>query len=238
MQTRSKIGLPAAICFACLFAANANAQTAGTADSATPPAAATPAAPAEADSKAKTTPDAADSAKADTANSSDDRASNRRRWRRDRSERRSSAYHRHGTRSGGMEQRRRWRNLSDADRKAYFEARLASIRAGLMMNEAQARLWPSVETAVREMAAKRQEWRERIKKEGRPANPFDRMKRRGDLMADRAAGLQKFANAAKPLYDSLSDDQKRRLRVLTRGVRKMIRHRQMQRGHRMQGMHR
>jgi hypothetical protein len=128
----------------------------------------------------------------------------------------------------------RWRNMSEEDRKAFFEARIASVRAGLMLNETQARLWPNVETALREMVAKRREWAERIRKEGRPANPFDRMKRRGDMMADRGAALQKFANAAKPLYDTLTDDQKRRLRMLTRGFGQrggMIRGRGMHRGH-------
>jgi hypothetical protein len=121
-------------------------------------------------------------------------------------------------RGNRMARSNRWRTMSEEDRKAYFEARLASVKAGLLLNETQAKLWPYIETAVREMAGKRREWAEKIKKEGRPDNPFDRMKRRADMMADRAAGMQKFAIAAKPLYDTLSDDQKRRLTVLTRGI--------------------
>lgn len=122
-----------------------------------------------------------------------------------------------GERSG-MRGGQGMRNMSEADRKAFFEARLAAVKAGLQLNETQLRLWPPVETAVREMMTKRQEWSERIRKEGRPANPVDRMKRRGDFMAEHGAALQKFANAARPLYDTLTDEQKRRLRMLTPGM--------------------
>lgn len=112
-------------------------------------------------------------------------------------------------RRGGREQ------MSDADRQAFFEARLASIKAGLMLNETQLRLWPPIENAVREMVKQRREWRERLAKEGTPANPVDRMKRMGELQTSRGTALTKYADALRPLYDTLSDEQKRRLRMLT-----------------------
>lgn len=131
---------------------------------------------------------------------------------------------------------RRWRNLSEEDRKAFFEAKLASIRAGLMMNETQARLWPAVESAIREMVESRRAWRERFKKEGRLASPMDRLKRRGEFLSQRGAALLDLAAAGKPLYDTLSDDQKRRLRILTRGSRKASKRRGMH--HRNRGWNR
>ena len=106
--------------------------------------------------------------------------------------------------------------LSDADRTAFFEARLASIKPGLMLNDTQLRLWPAVEAAMRDMVKQRQEMAERIRKEGQPANPVDRMKRAGEMMSARGTAITRMADAMKPLHDTLTDDQKRRLRVLMR----------------------
>lgn len=134
----------------------------------------------------------------------------------------------------GMRQDRMGRGgfagMSDADRQAFFEARLASIKAGLMLNETQQRLWPAVENAVREMAKLRREWRERLQKEGTPADPVARMKRMGEFQSARGAALTKYADAMRPLYDTLNDEQKRRLRMLTRQGQGMAM-RQGQRGH-------
>lgn len=212
MDRKTKYALAAAIGAVSLMTLNAFAQQ-DSKQPAQPPAAAAPAAPASNDTAATKdggTAQSGDKKEAATANKDDSRADNRPRW---------GQRHWRGDRSMGRRgaMRQRWRNMSEADRKAFFEARIAAVRAGLMLNETQARQWPNVETAVREMFAKRQAWAERIRKEGRPANPFDRMKRRGDMMAERGAALQKFATAAKPLYDTLTDDQKRRLRILTRG---------------------
>lgn len=124
---------------------------------------------------------------------------------------------RRGGMSGMMAGGRRGANLSEADRKAFFEARLASIKAGLSLTEEQQKLWPAVESAVRDMVKQREEWRERVRKEGRPANPADRMKQAGEMMTARGAAMTKMADAAKPLYASLSDEQKRRLQMLMRG---------------------
>jgi len=106
--------------------------------------------------------------------------------------------------------------MSDADRQAFFEARLASIKAGLMLNETQLRLWAPVENATREMVKLRREWAERLRKEGAPADPVARMKRMGELQSARGAAMTKYADAMRPLYDTLNDEQKRRLRMLTR----------------------
>ena len=197
---KSKFALAAAAGAVSLYALNAIAQQQNTPPAKQPPAAAAP------DKPAATQP----STPSDTARESPG-AGNQdgRRW-----GRRDGEWRR-GPRMGLRAQR--WRNMSEADRKAFFEARIAAVKAGLMLNETQTRLWPAVEQAMREMVAKRRAWRERIRKEGRPANPIDRMKRRGDFLAERGAALQKYADAAKPLYETLSDEQKRRLRILTRG---------------------
>lgn len=107
--------------------------------------------------------------------------------------------------------------MSEADRTAFFEARIAAMKAGLMLTEAQQRLWPAVESAMRDMMKQRLEWAERIRKEGQPANPVDRMKRAGEMMSARGAVMTRMADAMKPLHDSLTDDQKRRMQMLRGG---------------------
>ena len=244
IRARSIAAIVATVGAVSLFGATANAQTT-TNPPAEKPAVQAPAAPAAAAQPGESAAKPAEKNATPDATAGKDSAADNSNRKAKRHSRRHRHYHSRGHRMGKhgwrgrSAQRNRWRNMSAEDRKAFFEARLASVKAGLMLNETQAKLWPYVETAVREMVAKRGDWAARIKKEGRLANPFDRMKRRGDIMADRAAAMQKLAIAAKPLYDTLSDSQKRRLNILTRGVRKMARARAMRRYQRMmRGQHR
>ena len=48
-------------------------------------------------------------------------------------------------------------------------------------------------------------------------NPIDRLTRASERLSARASDLEKLATAAKPLYDSLDDAQKRRFAVLFHG---------------------
>jgi hypothetical protein len=120
-----------------------------------------------------------------------------------------------GRQGGGSEYRGgRMGRMSDQDRQAMFEARLAALRAGLMLTPEQEKLWPAVESAVREGYKERQDRRMKMQKEGAAASPIDRMRRMGEMASARGAAMTRFANAAGPLYDSLNDDQKRRLTML------------------------
>jgi zinc resistance-associated protein len=115
---------------------------------------------------------------------------------------------------GGGEGRGRMAQLSDIDRQAMLSARLAASKAALLLTPEQEKLWPPVEAAIRDGMKLRQDWRARIEKEGVAANPVDRMKRMGEMASARGAALTKLADAAAPLYASLTDDQKRRLRMV------------------------
>ncbi|WP_458760108.1 Spy/CpxP family protein refolding chaperone [Afipia sp. TerB] len=135
--------------------------------------------------------------------------------------------------------------FSADDKAAFVDARIAAMKAGLRMTPDQEKNWPAVETAIRDYAkqriaraeerakerdarrAERQKAkaeRQQAKKEGseakqasRPAPDLvNRLHRRADAMAERAAGLKKIADAADPLYKSLDDGQKRRLAALVR----------------------
>ena len=108
-----------------------------------------------------------------------------------------------------------WRP-SPEDLKAFTDARVAALKAGLQLTPDQEKKWPMVEQAIRDMAMARQErmaaWRERSK--GEKEDAIARIRARADGMTQRAAELRKLADAAEPLYQSLSDDQKHRLRFL------------------------
>jgi hypothetical protein len=80
---------------------------------------------------------------------------------------------------------------------------------------------------MRDLAKQRAErfaaWKERREAnkddqdENSEISPIDRLARVSERLSARAADLQKLASAAKPLYDSLDDSQKRRFAVLFRG---------------------
>ncbi len=66
------------------------------------------------------------------------------------------------------------------------------------------------------MAAARQaRWAAR-REEAKSEDAIARLRARADAMTQRAADLKKLADAAEPLYRTLSDDQKHRLHILVR----------------------
>ena len=114
--------------------------------------------------------------------------------------------------------------FSPEDRAAFLDARIAALKAGLELNADQTKLWAPFESTVRDLAKARAarfaEWRQRRENGGDQAaevNPIDRLTRISERLSARAADLQKLAAAAKPLYDSLDDGQKRRFAVLFHG---------------------
>lgn len=100
-------------------------------------------------------------------------------------------------------------------------ARLAAAKAVLMLTPEQEPLWAPLEAAIREGMKLRQDWRARAGKDGVAANPVERMRRMGEMASARGAAMTKLADAAAPLYKSLTDDQKRRLRFVHRMARGM-----------------
>ena len=110
------------------------------------------------------------------------------------------------------------------DRAAFLDARIAALKAGLELNADQEKNWPPLESAMRDLAKERAArvaaWRaghDGGGGEARDVNPIDRLAHASERLSARAAELQKLAAAAKPLYDSLDDGQKRRFAVLFHG---------------------
>jgi hypothetical protein len=110
--------------------------------------------------------------------------------------------------------------LSPEDRAALADAKIAAVHAGLKLSADQEKLWPPVESAVRELvkirldrAAAREA--ARAKPEDQQPDPVTRLRQRADRMMASAAAMKKIADAADPLYKTLDDGQKRRLALLT-----------------------
>jgi regulator of RNase E activity RraB len=123
--------------------------------------------------------------------------------------------------------------ISAEDAAAFTNARIAALKAGLQLTPAQEKNWPALETALRDLgkarAERAAEWREKRAKEA--PNFIEALRLRGKAFAARGADMEKLADAAKQLYDSLDDAQKRRFAVLLHGFgrlhgshHKMMRH--------------
>jgi hypothetical protein len=110
------------------------------------------------------------------------------------------------------------------------------VKLALQLTPEQAKLWPPVEEAVRARSMARfarwQRIAERFNSQGGDTSPVDRLRRRADALADRAAGLRKLADAWQPLYESLDPAQKQRLGFLAvyvlREMRDLLQSRRMQ----------
>lgn len=110
--------------------------------------------------------------------------------------------------------------MSPEDRAAFTDARIAAVHAGLKLNADQEKLWPPVETAVRDFAKLRIDranarMNAQQNDDQTPDDPVARLRERADNMAASAAAMKKIADAADPLYKTLDDGQKRRLAILT-----------------------
>jgi hypothetical protein len=113
--------------------------------------------------------------------------------------------------------------MNPEDRAAFADARIAAVHAGLKLNADQEKLWPPVETAVKEFAklridranARMNAMRDDNRDQQKPDDPVARLRERAETMGTTAAALKKIADAADPLYKTLDDGQKRRLAILT-----------------------
>ena len=123
-----------------------------------------------------------------------------------------------GMMEGGHRMGRMMR-LSPEDRAAFLDSRLAAVKAGLQLTGDQEKLWPAVETAVRDNAKAMADRMEKARAEPRPSDPVAGLRQMAEMATARGDGLRKLADAAQPLYDSLSDAQKQRLPKLVRGWR-------------------
>ena len=109
--------------------------------------------------------------------------------------------------------------LSMEDRAALADARIAAVHAGLKLSADQEKLWPPVESAVRDLVKlriDRANARMNAKPDdSKPSDPVTRLRERAEYMVSMGAAMKKVADAADPLYKTLDEGQKRRLAILT-----------------------
>ena len=131
--------------------------------------------------------------------------------------------------------------INPEDRAAFADARIAAVHAGLKLTPDQEKLWPPLEAAVRDFAKlriDRANARMNARSDDKDAqnqdDPVARLRQRADNMTASGAALKKIADAADPLYKTLDEGQKRRLKVLTHMERRFEgggwRHREFERG--------
>ncbi|TDR93398.1 Spy/CpxP family protein refolding chaperone [Enterovirga rhinocerotis] len=127
---------------------------------------------------------------------------------------------------GGAFERGGKSGFTQEDRSAFLDGRIAGMKAGLKLTAEQDKLWPPVETALRDMAREREEARAARReswasfRESKAAgkaverDPIASLRARSERMAKSAASMGKLADAAAPLYATLDEGQKRRLGAL------------------------
>ena len=109
------------------------------------------------------------------------------------------------------------------DPMADLDGRIAEVRDMLRLSPDQQNLWPPVEEGIRGVVHQREEAREagrerlsamrEARASGRPLplrNIPEELRVRADVAAGAADAMRRLAEATGPLYDSLSDMQKRR----------------------------
>jgi len=128
-----------------------------------------------------------------------------------------------------------------ANHAALLNAKLAGLKAGLKLTPDQENLWGPFEVAVRaavdmrtehmeEMMARMHDMRagDDMEKEGgefgEAISPVERLDRLANRLSEAGAALKKVADAAKPLYDSLDEQQKRVFGFLSREMMRMRHH--------------
>ena len=107
--------------------------------------------------------------------------------------------------------------ITEADLKAITERRIDVVKAALQLTPDQQKHWPAIEAAIRSRADAR---RTRLVQLAGYANdktersPLDLLRDRADALSARGAALKKLVDAWQPLYATLDNAQRIRLRFL------------------------
>ena len=116
---------------------------------------------------------------------------------------------------GGRDGAQRWQPNAE-DMRAFGEARLAALKAGLTLTPEQEKNWPAFEQAARDFGKLRMDRMTRDAQRGASDDPVERLRQRATALSDTGAALKKLADATDPLYKSLDENQKRRFAMLNR----------------------
>jgi hypothetical protein len=124
--------------------------------------------------------------------------------------------------------------LSESDAKTLTDVRVELVKDALQLTPDQQKLWPPVEAAIRNRAKNRftrlydfagraQELRAHPLQTLLNRDPVEFMQRRADALEQRSRDLKQLASAWQPLFQTLSQDQRRRMALLTVSVLRELR---------------
>lgn len=116
----------------------------------------------------------------------------------------------------GMMQGMQDRQFNAEDLRAFGEARIAALKAGLTLTPEQEKNWPAFEQAARDLGKVRMEQRSAMRNAPASDDPVERLRQRATALSETGAALKKLADATDPLYKSLDENQKRRFAILNR----------------------
>jgi hypothetical protein len=115
--------------------------------------------------------------------------------------------------------------VSEADLKAFTDRRIEVVKAALQLTPAQEKYWPAIEEAISARATSRHQRLAKLaamRQSDSQPNPIEILAVRADNLIQRGAALKKLVDAWQPLYQTLDERQKLRLRFLaTYVVREM-----------------
>ncbi|MGY6248916.1 Spy/CpxP family protein refolding chaperone [Bosea thiooxidans] len=121
------------------------------------------------------------------------------------------------------EQRRdEWRHRRAEQAKARMEQRFAKVREDLKLKPEQVPLFDKVEALIKqrsEQGRERMEARRQERENLRSADMMERIDARAKNLGERAASAKELADTVRPLWATLSDEQKT---VLRRSVRQAM----------------
>jgi hypothetical protein len=102
--------------------------------------------------------------------------------------------------------------MTQDDFNRLVDARVAGLKAGLKLTADQENLWAPVESAIRNAADQRYtrmtQFRE-TREQRRSADFMQRLEQRGTMQTERAQTATALATALRPLWNTLTEDQKR-----------------------------
>ena len=115
-----------------------------------------------------------------------------------------------------------------------LDAHLAGMKAALKLTPDQEKNWAAFEASVRDAAQARRDAMKAMREVGarrRTPSPIERMTTMADRLAKASTEIKAIAAAAKPLYDSLDDGQRRHFGPLMATLMEHGPHRGMMGGH-------
>ena len=99
--------------------------------------------------------------------------------------------------------------ISAEDRAALADAHIAALKAGLKLTSAQEKNWPAFESTLRDVmkarAARMMEMHDKAKEHHEHHDFIEGLHEGAKALTTRASEMDKIADAAKPLYDSLDE---------------------------------